>query len=513
MAPQDEPLQPTPFDAARDAPPAPAAAPADSRRGARAWVLPALGALVLLALVVVFWLPQQLAPPTPVPAAGRGSADGAAVQPGPATAAGRREPASSDASPWSEAQLAKLRKEAQEVLAQLLDTQSGLEERAVQRWAPQQFDAATASAGAGDELYRTRQYEAATARYREALQQMQALREALPGAVDELLQQARQAIDNGDTSAATTALELLGQMEPENAALAALQQRAAQLPRLLALLERAAAAEQAGDLAGAAQLLEQAVALDPNHPSGASQWQRVSAALRSQRFSTAMSEGYSALDKGDFDGARQAFERAARLRENSAEAASALQEVASAATAWCLAALQRRGGDLEQQEQWAEAVGAYEKARKIDPSVLFAQQGLQRSRERARLDGQLRRAIEDPLRLSDARVAGATAELLQRARQASPTGPVLRQQIETLQELLQRAAEPVAVTLRSDRETEVTVYKVARLGRFAQRELSLRPGTYTAVGMRNGYRDVRRTFTVTHDSAPPTVTIICTEAI
>ena len=161
----------------------------------------------------------------------------------------------------------------------------------------------------------------------------------------------------------------------------------------------------------------------------------------------------------------------------------------------------------------AEAVGAYEKAREIDPSVLFAQQGLQRSRERARLDGQLRRAIEDPLRLSDARVAGATAELLQRARQASPTGPVLRQQIETLQELLQRAAEPVAVTLRSDRETEVTVYKVARLGRFAQRELSLRPGTYTAVGMRNGYRDVRRTFTVTHDSAPPTVTIICTEAI
>ncbi|MCB1675983.1 MAG: hypothetical protein KDI01_06815, partial [Halioglobus sp.] len=117
------------------------------------------------------------------------------------------------------------------------------------------------------------------------------------------------------------------------------------------------------------------------------------------------------------------------------------------------------------------------------------------------------------LRLSDTRVAEAAAELLQRARRASPAGPVLRQQIETLQRLLQRAAEPIAVTLRSDRETEVLVYKVARLGRFAQRELSLRPGTYTAVGMRNGYRDVRHTFTVTHDSDPPTVTIICTEPI
>jgi hypothetical protein len=54
---------------------------------------------------------------------------------------------------------------------------------------------------------------------------------------------------------------------------------------------------------------------------------------------------------------------------------------------------------------------------------------------------------------------------------------------------------------------------VARLGKFDQRELSLRPGTYTAVGSRIGYRDVRLEFTVTPDSAPPTVNIACTEAI
>jgi hypothetical protein len=59
----------------------------------------------------------------------------------------------------------------------------------------------------------------------------------------------------------------------------------------------------------------------------------------------------------------------------------------------------------------------------------------------------------------------------------------------------------------------VIVYKVARLGRFAQRDLSLRPGTYTASGTRNGYRDVRQSFTVTHDSTPPAVTIICTDPI
>jgi ferredoxin-NADP reductase len=62
-------------------------------------------------------------------------------------------------------------------------------------------------------------------------------------------------------------------------------------------------------------------------------------------------------------------------------------------------------------------------------------------------------------------------------------------------------------------ETEVTVRKVAMLGRFKQRQLELRPGTYIAVGTREGYRDVRRTFSINHDSEPPTVIIACTEQI
>ncbi len=55
--------------------------------------------------------------------------------------------------------------------------------------------------------------------------------------------------------------------------------------------------------------------------------------------------------------------------------------------------------------------------------------------------------------------------------------------------------------------------EVARLGSFAQHELTLRPGTYTAVGSRNGYRDVRHSFTVRHDSQPAPLTIACTEPI
>ena len=58
--------------------------------------------------------------------------------------------------------------------------------------------------------------------------------------------------------------------------------------------------------------------------------------------------------------------------------------------------------------------------------------------------------------------------------------------------LVAAAQTPVIITIESDNLTEIAVYKVGRLGRFSQHELKLRPGTYTVVGARDGYQDVRR---------------------
>ncbi|KGE04459.1 hypothetical protein HRUBRA_00924 [Pseudohaliea rubra DSM 19751] len=54
---------------------------------------------------------------------------------------------------------------------------------------------------------------------------------------------------------------------------------------------------------------------------------------------------------------------------------------------------------------------------------------------------------------------------------------------------------------------------MAQLGSFEERTLELRPGQYTAVGTRPGYRDVRETFRVTPEDSPLTLTVACTEAI
>jgi hypothetical protein len=148
---------------------------------------------------------------------------------------------------------------------------------------------------------------------------------------------------------------------------------------------------------------------------------------------------------------------------------------------------------------------------------VFASEGLQRSRERATLDQELRNTIEAPQRLTYAAVASDAAKQLQQAKQYTPRGPVLTRQIDRLETLLQQANTTVIITMLSDGKTDVTVYPIADrepfVERFVERQLSLKPGTYKAKGTRDFFVDVLHEFTVTHDSSPTSVTIICTDPV
>jgi hypothetical protein len=57
------------------------------------------------------------------------------------------------------------------------------------------------------------------------------------------------------------------------------------------------------------------------------------------------------------------------------------------------------------------------------------------------------------------------------------------------------------------------VYRVGDLGSFTTTEIDLKPGSYTAVGQRRGYFDVRQTFNVLPGNETGPVTIICSERI
>ncbi len=91
--------------------------------------------------------------------------------------------------------------------------------------------------------------------------------------------------------------------------------------------------------------------------------------------------------------------------------------------------------------------------------------------------------------------------------------PRLADKIRRLQFLIVEATTPRIVTLKSDGLTSVQIYHVGRLGQFISQQLELRPGTYTVVGSRPGYRDVRHTLTVKPGAEQPSLEIRCEETV
>jgi len=149
----------------------------------------------------------------------------------------------------------------------------------------------------------------------------------------------------------------------------------------------------------------------------------------------------------------------------------------------------------------------------VDAGAAFARTGLVRVRDRLQLHEQLDHYLRDPGRLASDEPLANAEKLLSAAGEAPDGEPRLAEKISLLKHRVAEARVPLTVRLYSDGETEVVVYHVGRLGRFRDLQLELRPGTYTAVGSRAGYRDVRRVFTVLSGKPPPPVDIRCEEPV
>lgn len=510
-----ERVEPTPFDA--PAAPSPGAtSSASANEGPPRWLWPALGILALLALAVVFvlpgWVSDNARRSVAAPAANEGGA-GNAQNPAsaPGTANGARSEAE-PASPFADAVAAKARAEAQELLAQLLEVQEVLIDRGAEDWAGEEMASIAALALAGDEQYRERAFDAAIESYQSALSAAEALEESLPERLAALVAEATAAVEALRLDPAQEALAAAIQLQPAAEAVDILRDRVAALPELAAALDSASSAEEAGDLETALAEAERAQALDNRHVLATSEVNRLRVALTQQRFNAAMSEGYAALDDKDFARAKARFDRAGALQPGSSEAAAALQELATARTVDKLNRLQQRGEALLGEEDWSSAVPVFEEALAVDASLRFAREGLAMARPRAVLDTALRKILDDPERLVDDAILREAQATLSEARAQTNPGPRLREQIAAVEKTLAVASTPIDLRLRSDGLTEVTVYKIARLGTFDERQLSLRPGRYTAVGTRRGYRDVRVEFSVAPGDNNP-VYIACSDAI
>jgi tetratricopeptide (TPR) repeat protein len=477
----------------------PASDPRRERRGRIGLAGLSLAGLLTVALAVFVALPRWVADDAPETPTGDAPAEPAAA---PAT-----EPA------LSAEELAALQAQADTLLASLLTQQDRLERQQASDWAGAEWERYGELGRAGDDAYLAKAFDEAVSAYQQALRLGEALIARAGSLLERALAAGQQALEAGNAALAMQQFELVLKLEPEHTAASTGLERARRLPEVLALVERGRGLENEDDLAGAADAYRQALGIDPDWAAARSLLAAVDARRLERRFEARMSEGLTALAAGDFEAAEAAFDRALLERPGSKEARDGVIQAQQGRKLDEIALMEARGLAFERRELWQQAIEQYQAALEADGTLLFAQQGLTRAQAGADLDAKLAKLIGEPNLLFEDRVLADARLLLDQARAVDPRGPRLAEQTAELDRLITLASTPVSVELRSDGVTEVTVYRVGPLGTFAAKTMELRPGIYTAVGSRHGYRDVRHTFTVVPGRPLEPVTVQCIEPI
>ena len=488
-----------------------AASPAESEGGLTARTVGiALAVLISVLLGVVFLLPSAVndtdAPADDVmpPAVTASEPD---TEPEPPTEAAAEEPG-----PGSDGRLLS-RQEVDETLGELLAKTQTLEGRAVERWGGVAWQQTKDAYAAGDEAYLARDYALAEENYQRAIELVDPLLEEVDRVFERTLAEAETALDRADAPEALRLYELAVAITPSHGPARAGLARARNLDEVIEITNEGLELERELAFDAAIERFEAALELDP-------EWQPAREALARSResatqmaFDARMSEGLNALAEGDLLSARAAFRIAKQLKPSSQEPADGLLQVDQGLRLQEIMALEARAGDLESAEEWQSAADTYSEILKLDGNLQFAQDGLDRANSMVRLHEQLDSYIDDPDSLSSPRTMQTATTLVVDITRQGEIGPRLTAARDELSRLLKRAATPLTVEIVSDNATDVSIYRVGKLGTFASTELSLRPGTYVAVGSRPGFRDVRLEFRVAPEIDMQPIVVRCEEPI
>ncbi|WDE13202.1 hypothetical protein [Thalassomonas haliotis] len=418
-----------------------------------------------------------------------------------------------DESPWQEAQLAKHRRQAQEILSQVLARQKALEQKKVTLWAKEDFSQAIKNAEDGDLFYRSQEFEQAMQSYRKTLSQLQTIEANIPEVFTLHLTQGQAALIANNAAQAKQQLQIALYLMPDNETAQLAFDRALVLNQVLQLVKQGKVLMDEQQLEASIKVLNQAAALDNQSPLVITELGRVKNAIKERDYSLAMSSGYKNLKNKNYPSAIKNFTAAGKIIPSAADPQKAILQAKSQALKAAITEKMQQAQNLEQQENWQLAQQSYQQALALDQTLISAKVGQLRSQARAELDSNLKSILEKPTRLASAKVFVQAQKVYGDALKIKTPGTKLQQQIFDVKKLLAQIKQPVSLRIQSDNHTKVTLYRVGELGNFFAKDLSLTPGQYTITGSRDGYRDVRQEFTLMPGKALKTITIACNEKV
>ena len=424
--------------------------------------------------------------------------------------------AKTSVSPSTAAEKTKYRQDSQATLAQIIAVRDRLTNQSIESWADFEFRQAIALIARGDDQYGYGEYRESLASYQQSLAQLNSLEQLGQETLAKALARGIEAIESAaqtDITIAAEAASIAMAIAPQNQHSQQLELRAAALPQVVEQLQAGDKLLASKQLSGAADAYQNALNLDNQHGRAATALKSTQQAITEERFRSAMSDGFSALDQDNFAAANQAFALAGTVYTNHPSVAQALSQVKTRQSQIMVSRQMQRASDHESAEQWQQALDIYQSLLATDPSLTSARVRTITVNVRASLDSQINKILADPLKLASTSVYNSAQRLLKDATGIAKPGPVLKQQIAELDKTLRQSRTSIDVVLQSDSLTEVTLFRVKKLGAFKQISVLLKPGRYIAAGKRLGYRDVRVEFTITGEPMPDPILVSCSEAI
>jgi Tfp pilus assembly protein PilF len=385
---------------------------------------------------------------------------------------------------------------AEQKLAEFLEVKNELDNIGAPEWGEKTYTEMIEIGGQADALFIKKSYPPASAEYARATSIGRQLADRTDEALQRMLEEGRIALKEGNGTVAQSKFNLALMIDPSNQLAQKGLKRSQTIETVHRLIEAGTQHEKNGSFSLARTEYQKALQLDPEADEARRAISRVTDLIKGQQFSQLMSAGLTAFHNNDYALARTRLLEAKSIKPGSREVSEALLQVDQALRLARIDQLRDAAQKAEQIEDWQTALKSYLAVLAIDQNLQFATRGKERAAEQIRLTKRLDFFLSDPRALESDNQLNNAVLLLNEAKEAQPQGQKLTRRITEVESLVTLARTPVNVTIESDNFTQIAVYKVGKLGRFSQHELKLRPGTYTVVGARDGYQDVRQKIVV-----------------
>lgn len=402
---------------------------------------------------------------------------------------------------------------AQALLSELLAKIDELELSGVQIWAQSEWKKINTIQDEGDTAYLNRSYDMAAASYRTAMQLLIDLEVAVPSVLQQSLSQGQAAILQENKPLAISNFETALAIDGSNQLAKAGLDRALKLDKVIALSNQGKRLAEEREWIESIEAFQAALAIDANWKPAL---EGLTASILSndeEQFQLSLSEGYALMKEQKFEEAEVSFRKSLSIVPDSKEGQQAIEELEIQRRIVLTKSLKYKALIAEVNEEWDNAESYYETILSLDPNIQEVKDSLLRVRQRIKLINQMISFIAKAEQLNDDKLFSQAQETLKQAEAILNKGPELIEQVSKMQQVLKVASIPLQVTLISDQKTNVVIYKKGDFGLFERQSVLLKPGIYTAKGMRIGYRDTTLRFKVDPNQSEQSFTVICREKI